>query len=70
MQKKIKLSENEKKVIRAMNSVLSFEKISKKTNIPLDRLNSILDKLMEKGLVSEVKKYLKNNEKKMENRKN
>jgi len=55
---KIELSEEEKKVIKAMEDILCFEKISKKTGISREKLDFILDKLMEKGLVSEVKKYI------------
>jgi len=64
-EEKIELSEEEKKVMRVMDTVLSFEQISKDTKIPCDKLDSVLDKLMEKGLVSEVKRYVKNNEKEM-----
>jgi len=52
----IQLSKEEKKVIKAMDKTLSFEGISKKTGISFDKLNSILDKLLEKKLISEVKR--------------
>jgi len=53
----MELSNKEKKVIKVMDKTLSFEEISEKTGIPCDELNSVLDRLLEKGLVSEVKRY-------------
>lgn len=49
------LSKKEIKVIKVMNKTLRFEEISEKTNMPLSKLNFIIDSLVNKGLVAESK---------------
>ena len=47
-----KITKEEKKVIIAMERVLSFEEISKKTDISQKRLSPIMDELEDRGIVS------------------
>ena len=53
---KINLSEEEEKVINAMDKTLSFEEIIEKTGISHKKLDPILEGLLERDLIFEVKK--------------
>ena len=49
----MELTKEEIIVIKAMGEILSFEEISEKTNIPLSKLNFVIDDLVNKGIVRE-----------------
>ena len=48
------LTKEEIKVIKAMDGVVVFEEISRRTGISKKRLSDVIDSLEEKGIIHEV----------------